>query len=299
MKRILYYTLALASVSLLNACMEDPGTSIKWESPDPIVQFDGFTSLVRLYTKVEDGEPVNDFIKISVIPSKTGRIEEDIQVALDVELIGPDNYSGPPAYEIPSSVTIPAGSYSANIPVTIFDDDIDSDTLQFSVRVKIASTSKGIINPNFSQLTFNFSICPSAVGNLLGGEGSALYECVEESENFGPYDPYGVIFERVDGNPFGIRIKNYYDFGISAAVVANVSGCSYDELDFQAAKQPFFGSLSAEIDGVANNFTRIINTEYKIYNAADALVDEGTQDYSFVQAPAPNNIIAGSKQINF
>lgn len=152
----------LLSAFILTACFDDPGTEIVW-GKDAYLELDRAgqpnPTINQVVTRVNDGEGVAFNVQVNIMgrPQK-----EDVTVDFTVTGTAIDGVH----YDritTANSITIPAGSNTANIEFEILDDNLDPTDPVSTIIVTI--TGGDLPLSNYLAATFRLVVaCPSDLG---------------------------------------------------------------------------------------------------------------------------------------
>ena len=176
MKNKLYIAIAAISLVFLNGCFDDPGTNVLFDTS--FVELDAATTTsgdrTYLYERLNDGTTYDAGFLV-VFSGAANANGVNITFAIDTASTAIENVH----YTVQAtSVTIPAGEWSAELPLTILADNIEAGE-KLSIIINITD-SDATINPNFSTATHIIQItCPSdialgAYAETLTGTGAGV-----------------------------------------------------------------------------------------------------------------------------
>jgi hypothetical protein len=158
-KLYIYFAVVFASMAM-TSCFDDPGTEVFIDLNQ--VEFNagnlpnGLTA-----TQIRQSETQTDVVQVQV-----NRVSTDGSAAITIN-IGVDPTStavNGVHYSLASnSVTIPAGEFVANFPVTILTGNIEpSETPQLKLVIESATGAE--LSPNYADLAINIRVvCPSDI----------------------------------------------------------------------------------------------------------------------------------------
>lgn len=158
-KLYIYFAVAFAAMAM-TSCFDDPGTDVFIEVNQ--VEFNagnlpnGLTA-----TQVRTNDTQTDQLQVQV-----NRVSTDASAAITMTIaVDPASTAvNGVHYSLASnSVTIPAGEFVANFPVTILTGNI-APTETPQLKLVIASATGAELSPNYADLAINIRVvCPSAI----------------------------------------------------------------------------------------------------------------------------------------
>ncbi|WP_038030164.1 DUF4843 domain-containing protein [Thermonema rossianum] len=261
MKKILYTIgLFLTGAALLSSCMEDPGTTIKYEGK-PFVEFDILTSGSSLSPDVidinQDGLPVEKSLKINLV----GKLpEQDVTITVAVL---PDSSTAVEGvhYNLPSKeITIPAGETSGELKIEILDDNL---TELYDLYLVLEGGGEYVPAENFKNLRYTFGTCPFDINTFIG-----TYDCLEPG-----YATYEVNFSLVSGTT--LKNDNFWDVGAEIDYVFASDGASV------TIPTQTFGSY--EVDGSSPSKPNTCDGSFKVdyqVRSGGAVIDDNTHTFT-------------------
>ena len=117
---------------------------------------------------------------VDVDVESTTLSSQDRVFNIDTIITGDDNEALPETYDIPSSVTIPAGEYIGTFTITGLDADMVLDTSPRFVQIELSSQSSPLYSIQQAQIRL-FEFCPVPADFLVGE-----YEIEDVSATIGP-----------------------------------------------------------------------------------------------------------------
>lgn len=158
-KLYIYFAVVFASLAM-TSCFDDPGTEVFIDLNQ--VEFNagnlpnGLTT-----TQTRSSDTQTDLLQVQV-----NRVSTDGSAAITVNIaVDPTSTAvNGVHYSLPSnSVTIPAGEFVANFPVTILTGNIEpSETPQLKLVIESATGAE--LSPNYADLAINIRVvCPSDI----------------------------------------------------------------------------------------------------------------------------------------
>jgi hypothetical protein len=158
MKNKLFLIIATVSLVSLTGCFNDPGTDVLFEANDSFVELDAATvgGKSYLYERLNNGTTYAAGFEVAFAgASNTSGVSVTFEIDASSTAIENVHYtvSG-------STVTIPSGSFTAALPITILADGIEAGE-KLTIVVNITASDVPV-NPNFATGTHTIQItCPS------------------------------------------------------------------------------------------------------------------------------------------
>lgn len=161
MKNIIRILGFFAFTFILTSCFDDPGNEILFDNSNSFVEISDVSVAGadrKVYSVVLDGNYTDDNITIAYSGNIT---TSDVTVNVEVVTAESSAVEGVDFSLASTSVTIPAGSFSAALAFAVNDDILDPEADAKTLTLRITQTSQGEINPNFEVITLNLiGICP-------------------------------------------------------------------------------------------------------------------------------------------
>lgn len=152
----------MALVTFMTGCFTDPGTDVTF--PGDVVQVELTASSANTatftYLRENIGAELDAGFGVNLAAvSNTSGVDVSFEVDATSTAIAGTHYNASA-----TSVTIPAGEFSANLPITILPDNIEAGE-QWTIIVNITSVTGGEVNPNYATATHTVQIsCPPNIG---------------------------------------------------------------------------------------------------------------------------------------
>lgn len=177
MKNKLYIAIAALSLVFLNGCFDDPGTEVLFDAAFVEVDAGSGSGGGREYSylRVNDGAWIDAGFGVTYSGAASS---SDISITFEIDASSTAVENLQYRLTGPTSVTIPAGSFSAALPIEVFPDAMEPGE-QFTIVVNITS-SDVTIHPNYGSGTHTIQItCPSDLGGTyqVSGNGSGPWGC--------------------------------------------------------------------------------------------------------------------------
>lgn len=254
MKRIKYlFSLALAMM-ILSSCFDEPGTEILFD--DSFVELDAATtgSGSKDYTFLRTNTGITysaGFVVNRAATSASSDVNVNFEIDPSSTAIENVHYT-----VTGSSVTIPSGSYSAELPFTILADNIEAGE---RLTIVVNLTSSDIpLSDNYSTGTHTVQIsCESdiagtysAAASGVNGFNGAAYSITSEV-TFTTDDSNPLIYS-IDDMSFGMYSQVYGDSSPSGRV-QDICGSLSDRGDVDQYGDPF--TISGSVDAATGVIT--------------------------------------------
>ena len=254
MKRIKYiFSLALAMM-ILSSCFDEPGTEILFD--DSFVELDAATtgsgSKDYTFLRTNTGTTYSaGFVVNRAATSASSDVAVNFEIDASSTAIENVHYS-----LSGSSVTIPSGSYSAELPITILADNIEAGE---RLTIVVNLTSADIpLSDNYSSGTHTVQIsCESdlagtystvASGGFVNGSGTpgagGSYSGLTATVTM-TVDPANPLIYTFDDMSFGLYEQGYGDASPSGRV-QDICGSLSDRGDVDQYSDPF--TISGSVD---------------------------------------------------
>lgn len=161
MKNIYRILGALLIVPFLTSCFEDPGTDVTIDGSVLQVELTAATanSASFTYLRENNGAQPNAGFGVNLLGATSPGVDVTFEIdAASTAVEGVQyNLGG-------TSVTIPAGEYSAVLPITINPDNIEAGE-QWTIIVNITGAGSADVSPNYATATHTVQIsCPPNIG---------------------------------------------------------------------------------------------------------------------------------------
>lgn len=193
MKNKLFLIIATVSLVSLTGCFNDPGTDVLFDANDSFVELDAATvgGKSYLYERLNNGTTYAAGFEVAFAgASNTSGVSVTFEIDASSTAIENVHYtvSG-------STVTIPSGSFTAALPITILADGIEAGE-KLTIVVNITASDVPV-NPNFATATHTIQItCPSD----LAGDYSANAVGVDDRGDAFNYNYDETLVEVAPGN---------------------------------------------------------------------------------------------------
>lgn len=252
MKKLYIYFAVVFAAMAMTSCFDDPGTDVFIEVNQ--VEFNAGNlpnGLTATQTRASDTQ--TDVLQVQV-----NRVSTDASAAITMNIaVDPSStaVSGVHYSLASNTVTIPAGEFVANYPVTILTGNIQpTETPQ--LKLVIASATGAELSPNYADLSINIRVvCPSAISVAAD-----VWAATSVSR-------FGTFVADVSVTPLGagryvisdVSAGLYAAFGFSTTQEAIYSD-NCNKLTFVQARQAEFAISAPVVDPKVGSYTASTKT---------------------------------------
>ncbi len=268
-----FFLLSLVTI-FMASCYKSPGTEITFDQE--YVELDVATrsasNKLRTYNKVNDGLTVKDSIVINYAAKPKGSAINVTYVVSPItrSVTTPSNMDTVIAvagthYRITpgatGSVSVPAGSNFAKLPIEILDDNLTTGKF-YIFNIKITASDVAI-SKYYGQVDYVFNAkCPFNIATFNGN-----YSALEPG-----YGTYAVTFSNV--NATTVRNSNFWDEGIAVDYLFDVvAGTVVVVTKNGASSSSGVVNITARGNGTFNTCTGLMTVPYRV-----TVVSSGGQD---------------------